>query len=95
MNEVVPVVAYRSNDRSAACAADVGPRRSHAAVRAPPASRDRTATRLPRVRVVISVTSSQPQFVALGGSIRMYVMGPVIVTPHEVIWYSAWLWLMM
>jgi hypothetical protein len=33
--------------------------------------------------------------VAGSGSIRMYVIGPVMFTPHEVIWYSAWLCEMM
>jgi hypothetical protein len=31
----------------------------------------------------------------LEGSIRMYVIGPVMFTPQEVIWYRAWLWAMM
>ena len=33
--------------------------------------------------------------VAGSGSIRMYVIGPVMFAPHEVIWYRAWLCEMM
>ena len=39
--------------------------------------------------------SRHGQVLALGGSIRMYVIGPVMFAPHEVIWYRAWLCEMM
>ena len=48
------------------------------------------------VRVHRSLALSSSAVVGLGrGSIRMYVIGPVILAPQEVIWYRAWLCEMM
>ena len=47
------------------------------------------------VSFVILIAPYCGQALGTGGSTRVKVAGPVIGTPHESSWKSAWLWAMM